>query len=462
MRRFVFILLLLIGYFVGLGQEESKVLTYEDYMIIVKSNHPMMINADQRLKVAEGNLIEAKGEFDPQIKGSIDQKEYERTKYYQLSEAGLVVPTWVGANLKVGYYQSIGDYVNAMDKTPANGLLSAGIELPVGQGLFYDKRRSYVDKAKIYREMADSERQLAINELIYESSLDYWNWYETYHKRVAIDELLVKSKMRLDNIIKSAELGDKAFIDTLEASIQYQNFQSLHIDAQTAEKNARALLNVHLWADGLLPLEIDTIVVPESISETILDLSVWQIQNDSLISKHPKMMVANAKIDLKDVELRLARENLKPKINVNYNMLNEPVGGDLTGFNPMDYKFGINVAIPIFLRSSRGAVQKYNAELLMAESEMKFTEQQLRTKLEMTVNKSKNSIEQAILLSDLVDKYRKLVAAERKLYNVGESSLMMLNYREIALLETELKWIEKLSKSKLAELEIRYAIGQLN
>lgn len=455
------ILMILLSCAKGFSQQDKKIFTYDEFIKIVKENHPMMIRANEIVNIAEGNLMISKGGFDPVIKGSLDQKEYNDIKYYQLAEAGLKVPTWVGANLKLGYTQSIGDYVSAMDKTPANGLLVAGVELPIGQGLFYDKRRASLQKAKIYVNLAENEKQLMINDLIFYASKDYWDWFEKYHQLVAIEQLLDKSEQRLNNVVKSAAYGDKAYLDTLEASIQYQNFKSLYLDARTNEQNSRQMLNVHLWADGVLPLELGDEMNPEEITETSLDLSVWNLINDSLFMMHPKISAASFKINLREVDLKLARENIKPKVNLNYNMLNEPVGGEVAGFNLNDYKFGVDLTIPIFLRSSRGMVERTNAELIIAEAEMNYTEQEVRTKFKTTVNRSKNSLDQVEVLKELVANYRSLALAEQKLYNIGESSLMMLNYREIALLKTELKWIEKVSKSKIAELEIMYAIGQL-
>lgn len=442
--------------------QTPKEMTYIEFVDIVRKHHPVMVQADAYVDAAEGGLTESRGVFDPTLKGEMQQKEYDDTKYFQLAEAGLVVPTWIGANVKVGYTQSIGEYVNAMDQMPANGLLIAGVELPIGQGLFFDKRRASVQKAKVYLEMAEAERQLTINNIIYKASVDYWKWFQAHHQLQSVEVLMLKSKDRLDNVKRSAELGDKPFIDTLEAAIQYQNFYSLYLDLSTLEKNTREFVNVHLWADGLVPLELDSTTVPETLAETTLDLSVWSITNDTLIMNHPKLAMAQSKLDLNGVELRMTREQLKPKLNVNYNVLNEPVGGDVIGFNPNDYKFGIDFSIPIFLRSSRGSVQKQKAEMLIAESEMQLTEQNLKAAFKATVNDSKNAVEQSVLLGEVVENYRKLVTAERKLFQIGESSLMLLNYREIALMESEIKWIDKVSKSKIAEIDILYAIGQLN
>jgi hypothetical protein len=59
-------------------------------------------------------------------------------------------------------------------------------------------------------------------------------------------------------------LGDRPYIDTLEAAIQVQTRQFYLQQAQLELANARARLSVHLWVDGLVPLEMDEGVMPPS------------------------------------------------------------------------------------------------------------------------------------------------------------------------------------------------------
>lgn len=448
--------------FIGLwSKAQTKELTYLQFMEVVRQNHPLMMKANQVVNAANANFLMARGEFDPKIEGDFNQKEFSNKKYYSLINAGLKVPTWLGINLNAGYDQSYGDYISAMDYTPSNGLVYAGVEIPLGQGLFFDKRRSAFRKAEFYQEMSSYDRDLLVNELIFEVSVDYWNWFEQHHQLLAVNDLLEKSKIRLENVKTSALKGDKPYIDTLEATIQYQNFLNAQMEIEMLEKNARAFLGVHLWADGIIPLELEDTTIPESISNLTIVNYYNEFQDDSIIQNHPKLVNSRIKMEIQEIDLRMSKELLKPKVNLKYNLLNEPIGGDYVGFNPNDYKFGLDVSIPLFLRNARGNVQRSKAELLMAEYDMQLTEQQLEAKFVATLNKSQTSVNQVNLLRQNMDNYSDLVEAERKLYQIGESSLMMLNYREIAYLETKLKWVQKMSSAKIAEIEILYALGKL-
>lgn len=445
------------------GQPDQKQLTYESFIEIVKAHHPVAFQADQRIMMAKGQMKTAQGGFDPNLTGSFNQKEYAQKRYYQLIDAGLKVPTYIGVDLNAGYTQSMGDYVSAMDYTPANGLVYAGVEVPLGKGLLFDKRRAALKKAALAISLSELEQKQMLNDLILDASFAYWTWFEKYHQTEAAAELLNQAKIRLENTKKSAQLGDKPDIDTLEAHIQMVNFRTMYLDFSTELLNARENLEVFLWADGLMPLEVDTATQPMGQQQLVYNTSyvLDQEDNDSIWTSHPDFLTYQNKIASKEFELRLRKENLKPKLNLKYNFLHEPLGNEWIGFNPNDYKFGVDFEIPIFLRAARGQVSETRAEILTYESARTLKQAELQAKFDISVNNLRNAILQLSLLEENVLNYRKLVAAENKLYAIGESSLMMVNYREMALLEAELKWIEKMSKSKTAEVKILYSLGTL-
>lgn len=448
-----------------IAQSSNKELVYTEFICIVKQHHPLMMKAEQLLQSSSGNLLSAKGAFDPVLKGNFDQKEFQEKRYYQLTNAGLIIPTLPGVDIKAGYSQSYGDYLNSMDYTPADGLIYAGVEIPLGKGLFFDKRRSDLNKAKLMVEISEQEKRLLENELILNAGLAYWLWFESYHQKEAAFRLMQQAEVRLSNTKNSAQLGDKPFIDTLEAHIQLQNIKSLFLDYENEFSNASSYLEVFLWADGRIPLQLDSVSKPQSTSAVYSELSedyVQHLLNDSLVNFHPSLESSRMKIDLKEVELKYRMESLKPKVNLKYNFLHEPTNDDLIGFNPNDYKFGLDMEIPNFLRSARGQVRETRAEILMYEADYLTKKEELQAKQMVNFNNLQNAYAQEFILRENVNNYKVLLSSENKLFEIGESSMMMINYREMALLEAELKWLNKLSKTKTAELKLLYSAGLLD
>ncbi len=79
--------------------------------------------------------------------------------------------------------------------------------------------------------------------------------------------------------------------------------------------------------------------------------------------------------------------------------------------------------------------------------------------------KAKNEFEttqsQMILYEKTVEDYRGLLSGERNLFNGGESSLFMINSRELGYIKAELKMVELVTKNRLAILKINRALGKL-
>jgi hypothetical protein len=65
------------------------------------------------------------------------------------------------------------------------------------------------------------------------------------------------------------------------------------------------------------------------------------------------------------------------------------------------------------------------------------------------------------LYSNTVKNYEQLWLAEKKLFESGESSLFMINNREMSYVNAQLKLNEIIAKNKNVSLELIYSFGQL-
>ncbi len=144
------------------------------YQLVVK-NHPLSKQANLELEYGRVSVLKAKGSFDPKVFNNLNQKYYNSTQYYSLLDAGLKVPTWYGLELKTGFENNRGTYIDNQEKSPQGGLWYGGASLTLGQGLFIDQRRAELAKSKIFQQSTVFERQLQLNELIYEAGYAYVN-----------------------------------------------------------------------------------------------------------------------------------------------------------------------------------------------------------------------------------------------------------------------------------------------
>lgn len=444
--------------------QDTVVLSFKEYMGIVREHHPLSKTAD--LKIIEGDMSvrQARGGFDPEAYGDFWEKRYTDVDYYQLFDGGLKVPTWYGVEFSGGFQQNSGDYLNPMDNTPEQGFWYAGISVPVAQGLFIDKRRAELRKAQMYQKMTEQERRLILNDLLYNAGQAYWDWFIAYNNLLVYSEALEIAQLRFDAVKQSAALGDRPSIDTLEAGIQVQNRKLSFQQAQLDFKNQTAFLSVYLWRDGRIPLEPAPNTIPLTQDNIINEVNseVIVADRDSLISSHPELQRMAFKIQGLKIENRWMKEQLKPTLNLKYNLLTTPTGpADRPVMGLNDYTFGVQFNFPILLRQERGAVRLADLKIKENEYSLASKRADLLFKVTAAFNELNTTGNQIDLYSGTVRDYLGLLTGERVMFEAGESSLFMVNSRELGYINARVKLVELIGKNRKAGLKAEYSLALL-
>jgi hypothetical protein len=243
-------------------EEVNTILSLEAFVQGVKTEHPLAKQARLQEQFGEAEVRSARGFFDPKTYADLSQKYFKEDQYYSLFEGGVKVPTWFGIEFMGGYEENEGVFLNPENNVPNNGLYFAGVSVPIGQGLFIDQRRAALRTAQVFAQSTVASQQFLLNQLLMDAVEAYWAWFQAYHQRKVFEEALNVAQIRLEAVKQGARLGDRPNIDTLEAGIQVQDRMLSLQEANLIYQNARAQLNVFLWADGLIPLELDTNTIP--------------------------------------------------------------------------------------------------------------------------------------------------------------------------------------------------------
>ncbi len=429
-------------------------LSYEDFIDIVKKHHPVSMQANLQVDKGEAYQMKAKGAFDPKLGGGLQQKYYDGKQYYHLLNAGLKIPTWFGITGSAGYDQTEGDFLNPQMYLPKQGLWHAGITVPIGKGLVIDQRRAELKQAEIFLNSTQMERKIILNTLILDASIAYWDWFKAYNKKLVYEEAVQNSETRLKGVLQSAKFGDKPELDTLKATIQLQNIKIKLQEASLDYLNKKVQLEVFLWQDGYVPLEVDdstqAIALDDiSVSPVVINETAFL---DSLGNFHPKLIINANKIKQQEIEQKLMREQLKPELNVKYNFINEPQGADIfNNYSINNYTWGVELNFPIFLRKERANMKLAQIKTKELEADMAIKTAEISYKIKSAFNQWRNSVNQIDLYSQTVDNYKDLLDAEQSLFNIGEGSLFLVNSRERSYIDAQIKLIDYYAINKKAE-----------
>ncbi len=446
------IIVFLFFYSFVFGQDKNlQELTYNEYLGYVKKYHPMVKSANLEVNSAQANLMMARGGFDPKIEVDFDKKQFKDSQYYSLLNSSFKIPTWYGIEVKAGFDNSEGVYLNPQNTLPNQGLTSLGITVPLGQGLLINQRMADLRKAKIQIQLSQAERKLQAIEVLYNASVAYFNWKRNYSEVQLYTEYLKNAEIRFNGVASLIKNGDKPAIDSVEAGIIVRNRKLSLEDSQLKLAKSKLELSNYLWLENNVPLELQDTIIPEiklenTIKET-LKTNELLVENIS-IENHPKINSLQSKLDILEVERKLKANSLLPKIDLGYHYLSEQSAWNNTNFN--NYKVGMNFSFPIFLRKERGGLQLAKFKIQDTQYSLDLERVQLKNKINAQQTEINSLEKQRKLISDLVKDYNTMLTSEERLFSFGESSIFLINSRENNLVSSQL--------SELS-LENRYLIS---
>lgn len=448
--------LLLFFSIVTQGQETaSKELSYNEFLGYVKKYHPLVKNAQLELNKAQAELMMARGGFDPKIEVDYAQKQFKGKEYYSILNSSFKIPTWYGVEIKAGFDDNEGYYLNPQNTTPAQGLTSLGISVPLGQGLWINKRMADLRKAKMQIELSTAEVKLEAIGVLYDASLAYFNWKKNYEEVQLYDNYTKNAKKRNAGIQSLIQQGDKPAIDSVESGIIVKNRILSLEDSKLKLIKAKLELSNFLWLENTVPMEISDELIPETHLENTIQetLKTNNLATDGFsIENHPKINALQSKIDILNVERKLNANELLPKIDVGYSYLSEPKY--FNEFQTDDYKIGLDFSFPLFLRKERGKLKLTKFKIQETEYILDVEKIQLANKIEAQKTEITSLAKQLKLIKDLSKDNQTMLQSEERLFSFGESSLFLINTRENNLVSAQLAQINLANRFYVSNSEL--------
>ncbi|MBR9860750.1 TolC family protein [bacterium] len=433
-------------------------LSFDQFLLKVKSDHPIAKQAELQIELGENQVLAKRGGFDPVLQAELREKYYNGTSYYSKSSGGLKIPTWIGLDFEANVQNNEGVYLNPEAFT-SDLLYYFGMNLPVGEGLFIDERRAELKKAKLYLEATEASRDLLLNDLMLNAAEAYLSWYRNYKVYLLYLNAYELAKQRFDVVVQSHLLGDLPAIDTVEASIQKDSRLISLQESELKLKNSKRKLELFLWEEGLVPLVLDSLTIPDTSSTgtPLFDREIYEV--DSLISAHPELRIKQLAVSRLKVEERWKKEQLKPDLNLKYGVLSPELDYNQLDWN--NYMLGLGFEIPVLLRKERGELNTIQLKIQEQELGLAYQRADLYYLSDITLNNRNTILLQIEVYRDVVANYNRLLRGEITRFENGESSLFMINSRELPYIQSQMNYIDLDVEMRLIELQYLHRLGIL-
>lgn len=420
-----------------------EVLTLNEYFAFIKKFHPVVKQADLVILESDAKLLKSRGAFDPKLEVDYSKKQFKSKEYYNKLNATFKIPVWYGLDVKANFEDNNGLYLNPEQNVPENGLYSLGVSASLTQGLFINNRIAALKQSKLYTKEAKEKRKLLANTILFNAANTYFEWLKAFRENELNKTYVKNSQQRFKTIVKAFELGEKAAIDTLEASILINN-RILKLEKSKVKLiNSSLNLSNNLWLSNNIPVEIKENIIPDLNTFQNVDSTLNLLGNTANfdLDLHPKIKQLNLKEEGLEIEKKLKYSKLLPNISAQYNFVSPNVN-KLDDANLNNFKAGVSFNMPIFLRKERASLKLTKLKLLNVQLENSTQKLKLKNKILAYQQELNSFVTQKEITENLVIDYGTMVKAEERKFNLGESSLFYVITRENKLIDMQLKAIE--------------------
>lgn len=448
-------------------EEDSLVFGFQDFMGFVRQYHPVIVQTQLRMENAEWSITQQRGNLDPKLYSDFNNKEFNGKNYYNKWSSGLKIPTWFGADFKVGYNQNSGDFLNPENVLPPDGQFEVGVSVPVLQNLVYNDRRVAIQQAQLMMQGTEAEQRVILNNLMYEASQVYWYWVESFSLWQIHKESVITAQQRFVAVKSNYKSGYKPAIDTLEALIQVQARMLNTQEAEVNFTNASLMLSNYLWFENQTPLELQPNMrppLPQTVEIPVLSSDSLQRFITSAAGYHPEVAQINVALSSMELQRKMYANNLLPELLVDYTLLSGNTSSWENASNGMawdNYKLGVSFVMPLFLRKERSYLNSIQLKTDETSLKRDLKQREIANKVEASYNKLTNLTSQILLYKQTLANYEQLYLAEVRMFNIGESTQFLVNSREQKTIEARLKLTALLAKYQVYYQGIWWSGGAL-
>jgi outer membrane protein TolC len=432
--------------------------------------HPIVKQTRLLNEIARQEIRMARGAFDPKVQAQLNIKEFDKKDYYNKFNSSFTIPTWFPIDPKIGYESNSGLFIdpeNIVGGSSDNSQLTTGISLPLGRGLFTDDRRAALKQAKLFTQMAAAEQIKLINKILLDAAKDYWQWYFSYYNYRLMSKNAVIAEEIFRRVKLDATYGEASAIDTVQAKIILQQRLVDRQEAFLEFLNTGIKISNYLWDNVGYPVQLSNDVAPVLVQndgellalQTLTDLTLQAKQN------HPELVKLRVKLDQLEVDRKLAAEYLKPRLDLNYNFINQPLrpNGDFQSFRFLnDYKFGLDFSMPILIRKERAKLAQTKIKIQSTQYEQTQAEREIVNQINAVFNQIVNTSQILVQQTSVAANYDRLLKAE--LFNLenGESDLFKINVQQEKLIQSQSKLLKLKAEYEKMKATIYWAAGVRN
>ena len=394
----------------------------------LNERNPFVYSAIYKKHLYNAKITKVKGALDTKISGKYDNKKYPASEG-SFNSLLFTTPLENGLEFQGGYRYSIGVQEFNNIKTSKEGEYYFKMSMPLRELFMGTNLRKFnLQKASLQAISFDLEAKDNLRKLYFEIVSSYYQLLFSNEILKIEKRLLEKSKKRFNFIKKRVKYGNANKIMQIEAKQQLLNRNQRFINAKNSYDNSFEMLLQYL-----------------NISKKRFirryRLPKIKIKKEKFYFKRAFKYALNHRKDIEQIKYEKKIIYKEKEFNElkNYPQTNLSLYGVHDRYYGNGFKVSLNVNIPLQRRGYKGRALELQVEEdnLRSKREKKVLE--LKRNLKQIINSLNTLKENIKIVKEELYLAKKLEKVQEERYFLGESTLFMLNQRELQTLQVEQK-----------------------
>jgi cobalt-zinc-cadmium efflux system outer membrane protein len=407
-----------------------------------------------------GKLLTSRGAFDfildAELQSISEQKDYSELR------TTLTYPTpFLGIDIWAGHRKTNGVLPSYWDNgaTTSEGEINLGAKIPLLQGLLIDQRRANFWQNEFALAAQKKQYEQKYLEIVKKTLNLYLDWALLKKRELIAKNLLNMSEQRASWLESKVKAGAIALFEKEDNDRTIFQRKSLLLDIQN--KYQQSWLSLVLQLNGFHSLSLTPEAYSPSELETILALQLPDLESwkDKSLANRGDFQALDDLIEAQKVSIKMAQQEYLPQLNLKSELAKNR--GTTLNEEEDEYKIMLNFEIPLQLREARGKYMLASAEYENLLLRKKFQKQKIETDIMMNFMDVENIKNRLSITKEEVALAAKLEKGEQRKFNLGDSTMVILNLREQATAEAQLKYQELLVQLWKAKINLYVAAGEV-
>lgn len=423
---------------------------------------PGLLASEQKQRAAEGDYMAAEGGFDTVLKA---QNRWSISGIYQnqINDVSIEQPTalW-GSTFFGGWRRGVGDYpvYEGKNQTAESGEWRIGVNIPLWRNREIDRRRASLQQAELGKLIAGHEYDQALLEVRRLASLRYWDWVMAGQRLQVAERLLAIAEQRDVGIRERAAAGDIADFEALDNQRAILERRERRVAAQRLLEQSAIQLSMY-WRDTdgqpqLPSIELLPASFPAQEPPLLIDL---EHALASALHQRPELKRLQLQKQQTETELALQTNQLAPAVDVSVASAKD-MGYSPYKLNRDELYLGLNVEIPLQRRVAGGRAQKAAADLQRLKWDLQLQEDKIANEIQDALSAVTTARQRVQLSRQQWQAAQQLAQGEQSRFDLGETTLLFVNLREIASGDAALMAADAQANLFKAHADYQAALGE--